>query len=65
MNISLKVKAIFNCFKDKHKEKKTSFFGQLLLFLGKLHVHKKKWSKSKASFIHFLTELELQNCSWA
>lgn len=42
-------------FEGKEKD---LVFVQLLLFLGKFYTHKKKWSESKPSFVHFLNELE-------
>ncbi len=56
--IHLEGKDIFICFEEKQKEKDFIFFVQPLLFLGKFHIHKKKWTDSKPSFNHFLNELD-------
>lgn len=52
------IKRKINFFKfvlKTNRTKKTSYFVQLLPFLGKFH---KKWSDSKSSFIYFMNERE-------
>ena len=56
--ILLKGKDIFICFEEQLREKGLNFFVQLVLLLGKFHIHKKKWTDSKPSFNHFLIEME-------
>lgn len=40
---------MFICFEEK-KTDKALFFVQLLLFLGKFHIHKKKWTPNPVFF---------------
>ena len=57
--IHLTEKDIILYFDDKDMDKDLIFFIQLLLILGKYHIHKKKWTNSKPNIIHFSKELHL------
>ena len=56
-SLYLQEKDVLLYFEDINLEKDLIFFVQLVLFLGKFHIHKRKWTDSKPLFNLFLQEL--------
>ena len=53
--ISFQEKDIFIYFDDQDKD--FCFFCQLILTMGKFHIHKNKWAKSRPNIVPFRLEL--------
>lgn len=56
--IEFQEKTFFFTFEYSGQDKDFVFFIQLILFLGKWHIHKKKWTGCKSSFEHFRPALQ-------
>lgn len=46
-------------FGDHGFDKDKAYFIQLLILMGKFHIHKMKWSGSKPNFSHFINDFKL------
>ncbi len=44
---------------DHGFDKDKAYFKQLLILMGKYHIHKMKWSGSKPDFSHFINDFKL------
>lgn len=55
--VSFQEKDIFIYYDDKMEDKDLCFFCQMILILGKFHIHKNKWAKSKPNSVLFRQEL--------
>ncbi len=40
-------------------DKDKAYFTQLLILMGKFHIHKIKWFSSKSNFSHFINDFKL------